>query len=330
MSTDTDTIGVAREHRWMRAEEQRAHLSRASRVVITLGDGTGRDHGKRATHTLDSLVMLTRPGTILQFMYAFLLADPVRKRVRGGLLGDFKRALGRIEKRGGVVRDMLTGLSTDTKEKRAALLLSVVDQIRRSGQGRHSVENGKRNRGRPRAWGDPAHRKIIWDEWHSGAHATNTDAANEASRQMGKRISHLVMWRIVKEMREARGLKGTGASGRRPNSAAAVLAAIVGTPGDRPPVPKARVARGVVYFIKNGVRDRVKIGFSEGHKARLSSLQNASPDALALIGTIPGTIKTERRMHKRFREYREKGEWFRIEGTLAKFLKATFTKTMRT
>ena len=35
------------------------------------------------------------------------------------------------------------------------------------------------------------------------------------------------------------------------------------------------------------------------------------------------------KMHKRFADYRETGEWFRIEGTLAKFLKATFPKFMR-
>ncbi len=77
-------------------------------------------------------------------------------------------------------------------------------------------------------------------------------------------------------------------------------------------------------------RDRVKIGFSEGHKTRLASLQNASPDALKLIGVVPGSVQLERKMHARFKAYREKGEWFRIEGTLATFLKVTFPKTSRT
>lgn len=328
MTDKGDTIGVVRDHRWMRAAEQKRHLQELNRVTITIGDSTGRNH--YGGYALEDLIRLTRSGTVIQLMYAFLLANPTRKRVKGGLRGEFERVLKLLEKRGGIVRDVLTGLSTETKDKRRALILSVSDQIRRSSQGRSSEENGKRSKGRPRAWGDPAHRQIIWDEWHSNAHATNRAAAEEASRKMGKRISDIVMWRIIKQMREERGQKGLGASGRRPHSTAAALAARLGAPNENRPLPKARVPRGVVYFVKNGVRDRVKIGFSEGHKTRLGALQNASPDELSLIGTIPGTIKTERKMHKRFAEYREKGEWFRIEGTLAKFLKATFTKTKRT
>lgn len=328
MSTGSDTIGVAREHRWMRLAEQRARLKAVSRIVVTLGNGKGQDFGKRATQNLDTLIMLTRPGTIVQLMYAFLLADPVRKRVRGGLRGGFERALKQIEQRGGIVRDVLTGLSTETKDRRRALLLSVSDQIKRSGQGRSSEENGKLSKGRPRQWENPEHRQIIWDEWHSSVHPTNTAAAKEASRRIGKYIGHISMWRIVKEMREAKGLKGKGASGRRPNSTAARIAAEIGTvdaAGPKKPRPK----RGVVYFIKNGARDRVKIGFSEGHEGRLASLQSASADKLTLLGTVSGTRKTEMKMHKRFAAYRERGEWFRVEGTLAKFL-PTLSKTKRT
>ena len=332
MSTNEDTIGVARDHRWMRLAEQQTRLQACSRVVIVIGDAKGRDFGKRAPHSLESLVMLTRPGTVIQFMYAFLLADPTKKRLRGGLRSEFERALKLIEKRGGIVRDVLTGLSTATKEKRAALLLSVADQIKRSGQGRNSEENGKLSRGRPRQWFDPERRKIVWEEWHSNAHVTNTAASEEASRRLGTRITHYTMWRIVKEMREAKGLKGRGASGRRPNSAAATLAAAVGKPDPNRPLPKARVRRGVVYFIRNGVQGRVKIGFSESHKVRMSSLQGATPDALTLIGTVPGNARLERTMHRKFDAQRihPRREWFRIEGALAKFLKATFPKNMRT
>ena len=35
-------------------------------------------------------------------------------------------------------------------------------------------------------------------------------------------------------------------------------------------------------------------------------------------------------MHAKFKAYRENGEWFRIEGSLAAFLKATFPKFKRT
>ena len=325
MSTDADTIGVARDHRWMRlAEQQRQLKPPVSRVVLVLGDQKGRD-GKG--YKLADVAQIIRPGTVVQVMYAFLLADPSKRMRRSA----FDKALAEVEKRKGIVKDMLTGLSTETTAQRLALKALAYDQIARSNKGLNSAENGARSRGRPLQWADPAHRQIVWEEWHSNAHATNTDAANEASRRIGKRITHYSMWRIVKEEREKRGLKGLGASGRRPNSAAAVLAAVVGKPDPNRPLPKARIRRGVVYFIKNGNRNRVKIGFSEGHEKRLSSLQGGSPENLTLLGVIPGPAQLERRMHKKFAAQRihPKREWFRIAGDLAKFL-STLSKTKRT
>ncbi len=329
MSTTEDTLGVVRDHRWMRLAEQQKQLKSSSRVVVTLGDGKGTES---KGHRLEDIAQIIRPGTVVQVVYAFLLAESRGQPGKHGRMrrATFDKALAIVEGRKGVVRDMLTGLSTEKPAQRLALKALAYDQIARSNRGLNSAENGARSRGRPSRWSDPARRQIIWDEWHSSAHATNTDAANEASRRMGLPIGHYVMWKVVKEMREERGLKGLGASGRRPGSAAAALAAVVGKPDPNRPLPKARVRRGVVYFVKNGVRDRVKIGFSAGHKQRLSSLQNASPDALTLIGTLPGNVKLERKMHAKFKAYREKGEWFRIEGTLASFLRATFPKFKRT
>ncbi len=325
MSTNEDTLGIARDHRWMRLAEQQKQLKACSRVVATLGDAKGiESKGNR----LEDVARIIRPGTVVQLMYAFLLAES--RGAAGGYgrmrRATFDKAMALVEGRKGIVRDMLTGLSTETPAQRRALIDAAYGQIARSNQGLSSSENGSRSRGRPKQWDKPENRQIIWDEWHSSAHATNTDAANEASRQMGKRITHFTMWRIVKEEREKRGLKGLGASGRRPNSAAAALAATVGKPDPNRPLPKARVRRGVVYFIRNGARDRVKIGFSEQHKGRLASLQGASADKLTLLGVIPGTRKTELKMHKRFGEYREHREWFRAEGALARFLK-TLSKT---
>ena len=327
MSTNEDTVGIARDHRWMRLAEQQRQLKACSRVVLVLGDQKGRD-GKG--DKLEELAQIIRPGTVVQLMYAFLLVDPGKKSTPGKLRRSaFDKALSLVvDKRKGVVRDMLTGLSTETKAKRQALCDLAYGQIARSNKGLNSAENGARSRGRPRQWFDPERRQIVWEEWHSSAHATNTEAADEASRRLGTRITHLTMWRIVKEMREAKGLKGAGASGRRPNSAAAALATVVGKPDPNRPLPKARVRRGVVYFLKNGVRGQVKIGFTEGLKGRLSSLQGATPEAVTVIGTIPGTRKTEMRMHKKFGAQRinPRREWFRIEGELAAFLKATFPK----
>jgi hypothetical protein len=332
MSTSEDTLGIARDHRWMRLAEQQKQLKPVSRVVVVLGDTKGRDAGKG--HELADVLRIIRPGTVVQLMYVFLLAESRSQPGKHGKMrrATFDKALAAVEGRKGIVKDMLTGLSTETSAQRGALKALAYDQIARSNRGLNSAENGARSRGRPSRWSDPKDRQIIWDEWHSIAHPTNTDAADEASRRMGKRISHYVMWKVVSEMREARGLKGKGASGRRPNSAAAALAVVVGKPDPNRPLPKARVRKGVVYFIKNGDQARVRIGFSENHKFRMASLQSANPDNLTLLGTIPGNFKLERKMHRRFDAQRihPRREWFRIEGSLLTFLKTTFPKFKRT
>jgi hypothetical protein len=329
MSTTEDILGVARDHSWMKLTEQQKQLKAAgSRVVVVLGDGKGRDAGKGIA--FDQMLPIIRPGTIVLLTHAFLLAESRSQPGKHGKIrrSTFDKALAAVEGRKGIVRDLLTGLSTETKARRQALIDLAHGQITRSNKGLNSAENGARSRGRPRQWFDAERRQIVWDEWHSSAHATNTDAANEASKRIGQRITHFTMWRIVKEMRKERGLKGLGASGRRPHSAAAALATAVGKPSDDRPLPKARVRRGVVYFGRDGVSDRVKIGFSEDHKRRFASLQGASPEQLILIGTVPGTRKTEMAMHKKFDAQRihPRREWFKIEGALAKFLKTTFPK----
>lgn len=77
---------------------------------------------------------------------------------------------------------------------------------------------------------------------------------------------------------------------------------------------------GRVYFMQNGRRRVVKIGYSGDHVERMGSLQAASPDRLRLIATIPGSPAVEAELHRRFRAYRVTGEWFRLEGELAEYV----------
>lgn len=311
-----------RDHRWMTADAQAKRLE-GCRAILSLGGGRRLKEVTRA-----ELAPLVRPGTMVLMVYPFLLAEPNARHKRGGLHADFDAALAQlVDKRGGHVRDVLTGASTETTEGRRAMTLLAYDQIARHNQGRRSADNGARSRGRPKLWEDPGVQKIIWEEWHSSENPTNTAASKAAGVRIGQYVSINTMWRIVKQMRAAKGLKGKGASGRRPNSTAAKVAAEIGsidTAGPKPPPPR----RGVVYFIQNGDQGRVKIGFSERHAFRLSTLQGATPDALTLIGTIPGNAKLEKKMHERFKEQRihPRREWFRVEGKLAAFLK-TLSKT---
>lgn len=311
MVVENDKIGVVREHRWIKANEQRKRLdAEGCRGILDLGGSASRSDA----------VKMACQDRVFVLVHAFLLADPKARGKKGGMKADLAAIIKELDKRGATVKDMETGLTTQQPEHRKAILALSYAHIARSNQGLKSNLNGNRSKGRPRSWDDPAARKIIWDEWHSNENKTNKQASERASARLDRYVGPNTMWKVVDEMRRAKGLKGKGASGRRPHSITAKVAAI-GTEDLNP--PKQPIRRGVVYFIKNGERDRVKIGFSSRHTVRLSTLQGASCDALTLLGTIPGNAKLEHKMHARFKAQRihPRREWFRVEGALAKFIK---------
>jgi len=68
---------------------------------------------------------------------------------------------------------------------------------------------------------------------------------------------------------------------------------------------------GSVYFIQNLRDGFTKVGFTTGKpEARLESLRTATSGHLRLLGTIPGSMATEKALHTRFAMQRVKGEWF--------------------
>jgi len=64
-----------------------------------------------------------------------------------------------------------------------------------------------------------------------------------------------------------------------------------------------------VYIIQDS-RGRVKIGYSKNVRGRLLSIGGAIGEEVALLRVIPGTKVTERWLHRKFSQYRIKGEWF--------------------
>lgn len=300
MIHNTDTIGVVRDHRWVRAAEQRRRLE-ADGCRVILEFDTKRQTAERA-----DVVRMIRPGTEVKLAYAFLLADPVAKKKKGGMKSDFDAVLAMIEKRGGFIKDLETGLTTEKREHRRAVVALSHNHIARSNQGLKSSLNGTKSRGRPRVWEDPATRKVLWEEWHSTEHRTNKEAVAAASAKLGKVVYYHTMWRVVREMRRAKGKTDAGgASGRLP-----------GNPILR---EKAKGRRQRVYFIRCG--DMVKIGYSGTVSSRYTNIKVSSPHQTELLGTVPGSNELERKLHRRFSEYHARGEWFRIEGKLASFLK---------
>jgi hypothetical protein len=75
-----------------------------------------------------------------------------------------------------------------------------------------------------------------------------------------------------------------------------------------------RPVRGFVYFI--GCGEYIKIGFSSRPLDRLRALQTSHPDELEILGTIRGTRQLESKLHKRFADDRERGEWFQASDAL--------------
>lgn len=137
----TDRIGVIRQHRWVSADKQAELLKPRCAKIVSLGGG-----GVRQVERED-VEKFARPGTEIVLVHAFLLADPRRKRVAGGMKADFRAALARLEKRDAVVVDLDAGICSG-KHRRAMLAL-VDSDIARSNRGAKSATNGARSQGRP-------------------------------------------------------------------------------------------------------------------------------------------------------------------------------------
>jgi hypothetical protein len=68
----------------------------------------------------------------------------------------------------------------------------------------------------------------------------------------------------------------------------------------------------MIYFIQaGGPSGAIKIGYTaRDPQARLADLQTGCPHLLALLGSAPGTMVEERKIHERFTSLRLQGEWF--------------------
>jgi hypothetical protein len=144
MTEAVDKIGVVRDHRWIKAEQQVAVLKPRCRVVVSVGGG------KMQQVSRDDLARLVRPGTVIELVHAFLLADPRKRRQPGGMKADLRAAMALLERRGGMVADVDSGLTTAKDGHKRAMLALADQQIGRSNRGLRSALNGERSKGRPR------------------------------------------------------------------------------------------------------------------------------------------------------------------------------------
>lgn len=87
----------------------------------------------------------------------------------------------------------------------------------------------------------------------------------------------------------------------------------------RVPAPETKTLLGYVYFIASG--GKVKIGRAKSIKARMNALQSGCPYPIRLVRYEQGGARQEERYHRKFAAYRDRLEWFRVEGDLEAFLR---------
>lgn len=67
---------------------------------------------------------------------------------------------------------------------------------------------------------------------------------------------------------------------------------------------------GWIYFIQAGSQGAIKIGWAKDPAKRIRTLQTSQHQKLKMLGAIPGTLKDEQALHRRFADARLNGEWF--------------------
>lgn len=108
--------------------------------------------GKHEKGKLGDLLRMVRTGTVVAVQHLHLLADPKAKRKRGGMRASLWSAIDGIERRGGSIWELYTGLRTDNREGRDAMTRAAVESLAR---GRHKTHKGDK-RGRPKKAFDAA------------------------------------------------------------------------------------------------------------------------------------------------------------------------------
>jgi hypothetical protein len=84
-----------------------------------------------------------------------------------------------------------------------------------------------------------------------------------------------------------------------------------------------------VYFILDPINSCVKIGKSNNVKSRISELQTGNPNELKLLATVSchdesAAFKFESKLHTSFSNLYLRGEWFKYDGSLEKYISETF------
>lgn len=77
-----------------------------------------------------------------------------------------------------------------------------------------------------------------------------------------------------------------------------------------------------VYYVLAPDLAMVKIGFAENAAKRFSKIQSDSPARLVLVAVEEGGEELEAARHGQFAALRQRGEWFRFDGSLLEHVAA--------
>lgn len=256
----------------------------------------------------DEWIKRTRPTEGAMVAGLFVIPEAARKGLRPS--ADYATAMQRIVRQAAIVVDAATGVTSDDGDKWDDAVRSAAHS---TAAGRNLTKRqAKQMRAKQIAtqgpsvttrWASPAMKSEFkrWQQhWRDQAFRNDTEAFEAMPDAIRQELKSTVTARRVFGRRRPY----DPSAGGRPSSKAVV--------DDRKPLDHK------VYFIKRG--NHVKIGTSCRLNTRLSTLRTSTPHPLVLIGVIDGDTKVESAMHQRFAKYRVRGEWFKLEGALAKYV----------
>ena len=77
----------------------------------------------------------------------------------------------------------------------------------------------------------------------------------------------------------------------------------------------------IVYFLQQDIDGLIKIGYTSGDiNIRIKQFETGNPNQLKLLLVLEGGLELEKKLHERFHEFHERGEWFRPENELNDFI----------
>jgi len=154
-TVDEDAIGYVRHHKLIKAGGQRSALVKdICRAIIE----EGKPGQNRA-----ALEKRVREGTLIKLYSLFLLAEPTSRRKPGGWRKDLLDAMARIEKRGGIIKDVSMQATTSNPEQRYGMVAVALEKLSKNGR---STPLHPRKRGRIAqsfTADDMAKAKAVWE-----------------------------------------------------------------------------------------------------------------------------------------------------------------------